>query len=74
MATRRVSPGRPSLPQLADSIVGEAFRESFETFMQATVKHHPRSLSYSRQFLRAWRAQLEWAERSEARNAKGGRP
>jgi hypothetical protein len=73
MATRRLSPRNrsPSLAQLAYGIVTEAFRESFETLIKATVKHHPRSRSYSRQFLRAWRAKLEWAERSQAINERG---
>jgi len=53
---------RPSLAQLADEAVSGAFRQSFTTFMDRVGKHHPRSWSYSRQFLRAWRAQLEWAE------------
>jgi len=56
---------RPSLTQLADQAVSEAFRQSFDRFMHRVGEHHPRSLSYSRQFLRAWRAQLEWAEARE---------
>jgi hypothetical protein len=75
MATRRLSPPkrRPSLAQLAYGIVTEAFGESFETFLKATIKHHPRSRSYPRQFLRAWRAKLEWAERSQAINERACR-
>jgi hypothetical protein len=33
--------------------------------MESIVKHHPGSFTYSRQFLRAWRAELEWRERAE---------
>jgi hypothetical protein len=68
MATKRVSPERPpSLEQLADSIADDAFRSAFETYMEALIKHHPQARNYPREFLKAWRRKLEWAERSELR-------
>jgi hypothetical protein len=52
MATKRVTPKRrPSLAQLADSIVTEAFKESFETYMKALIKHHPKSHGWLQRFL-----------------------
>jgi hypothetical protein len=65
MATTRVTPKRrPSLAQLADRVVTEAFRESFDKFLRSTVKHHPKSRNWLQQFLRAWRAEIEWRSRA----------
>jgi hypothetical protein len=74
MATRRLSPRKrqPSLAQLADSAVAGAWRQSFQTFLEATSKHHPGSWTFPLQFVRAWRAKLEWMERGE-RNARGSK-
>jgi len=65
MATRRVSPAKrgPSLVQLADQAVQEAFGQSFDKFLRAVCEYHPHNHSYVRQFFRAWRAKAHFWRR-----------
>jgi hypothetical protein len=40
-------------------------RLSVNNFMRALCEHHPHSRGYVRQFLRAWRVKLQWAEAND---------
>ena len=61
MATKRVTPQRrPSLAQLADNVVREAFSAAFEKYLRDIVRQHPKNRSWLRRFLSAWQAEIDW--------------
>ena len=61
MATKRVTPKRwPSLAQLADNVVREAFSEAFDKYLRDIVRHHPKNRNWLRRFLSAWQAEIDW--------------
>ena len=59
---KRTSPKPPSVAHLADKAVIDAFRSSCNAFLQSLCKHGIKRADIKREFVRAWREQLRWAE------------